>query len=47
MTDSKLESARKLLGSGALRKDVAKDLGISIPTLYRWIPSAARFNHCD
>ena len=47
MTDSKLESARKLLESGALPKDVAKDLGISIPTLYRWIPSAARFNHCD
>ncbi len=43
MTDSKLESAKKLLESGLL----PKDLGISIPILYRWIPSAARFNMDD
>jgi len=41
MTDSKVESARKLLAAGRLPKDVAADLGISVPTLYRWIPAAA------
>ena len=39
MTDSKLASAKKLLESGALPKDVAKDLGVSLATLYRWIPA--------
>ncbi|TLT00448.1 recombinase family protein [Aliarcobacter cibarius] len=39
MTDSKLANAKKLLESGALPKDVAKDLGISLATLYRWIPA--------
>ena len=24
---------------GALPKDVAKDLGVSLATLYRWIPA--------
>jgi DNA invertase Pin-like site-specific DNA recombinase len=41
MTDSKVESARKLLAAGHLPKDVAGDLGVSVPTLYRWIPAAA------
>jgi DNA invertase Pin-like site-specific DNA recombinase len=40
MTRSKIESAKKLLASGILPKDVAHDLSISIPTLYRWIPAA-------
>jgi DNA invertase Pin-like site-specific DNA recombinase len=44
MTDSKLTAAKKLLANGLLPKDVAKDLGVSVPTLYRWIPSAARFD---
>jgi DNA invertase Pin-like site-specific DNA recombinase len=38
MTDSKLESARKPLTGGVLVKDVAKNLGVSLPTLYRWLP---------
>ena len=42
MTGSKIESARKLLASGIPPRDVAKDLGVSIPTLYRWIPASAR-----
>ena len=41
MTDSKLESARKLLASGVAPKDVAKNLGVSIPTLYRWLPASS------
>ena len=40
MTDSKLESARKLLASGTPPKEVAKNLGISVPTLYRHIPAS-------
>lgn len=40
MTQSKIESAKKLLASGILPKDVAQNLGISIPTLYRWIPAS-------
>ncbi len=42
MTDSKLQSAKKLLGDGVLPKDVAHDLGVSIPTLYRWLPASGR-----
>lgn len=41
MTDSKIESAKKLLANGVPPRDVAKNLGVSIPTLYRWIPAAA------
>ncbi|MEI6828128.1 MAG: recombinase family protein [Desulfuromonadales bacterium] len=40
MTDSKIESAKKLLANGIPPRDVAKNLGVSIPTLYRWIPAA-------
>ncbi len=42
MTDSKMESARQLLANGSLPKDVANDLGVSIPTLYRWLPASDR-----
>ena len=41
MTESKIESAKKLLASGVPAKDVAKNLGVSVPTLYRWIPASA------
>jgi len=39
MTDSKIESARKLLAGGVPPRDVAKNLGVSVPTLYRWVPA--------
>lgn len=42
MTDSKIESAKKLLANGIPPRDVAKNLGVSIPTLYRWIPAAGQ-----
>ena len=42
MTDSKIESARKLLASGVPPRDVAKNLGVSVPTLYRWIPASSQ-----
>jgi DNA invertase Pin-like site-specific DNA recombinase len=37
MTDSKIKSAKKLLASGVPPRDVASNLGVSVPTLYRWI----------
>ena len=40
MTKSKIESAKKLLATGIPPKDVAQNLGVSIPTLYRWIPAS-------
>jgi DNA invertase Pin-like site-specific DNA recombinase len=40
MTDSKIESAKKLLSTGVPPRDVAKNLGVSVPTLYRWIPAS-------
>lgn len=39
MTESKLKAARKLLKAGELPRDVARDLNISLATLYRWIPA--------
>lgn len=41
MTDSKIESAKKLLASGVPAREVAANLGVSIPTLYRWIPASS------
>ena len=40
ITGSKIESAKKLLSCGVPPKDVAKNLGVSIPTLYRWVPAS-------
>jgi len=40
MTDSKIKSAKKLLVSGVPPRDVASNLGVSVPTLYRWIPAS-------
>ena len=42
MTESKIEFAKKLLSSGLPAKDVAKNLGVSVPTLYRWVPASAQ-----
>jgi len=40
MTDSKIASAKTLLANGVSPKEVARNLGVSIPTLYRWIPAS-------
>ncbi len=39
MTDSKIDAAKKLLSNGLPAKEVAENLGVSIPTLYRWLPA--------
>jgi DNA invertase Pin-like site-specific DNA recombinase len=42
MTPGKVESDRKLLRSGMAPREVAQNLGVSIPTLYRWLPASSR-----
>jgi DNA invertase Pin-like site-specific DNA recombinase len=42
MTPSKVESAKKLLKNGVPPREVAENLGVSIPTLYRWCPASER-----
>ena len=42
MTDSKVQAARKLLASGTPPLEVAHSLGVSVPTLYRWVPASSR-----
>ena len=42
MTPSKIESAKQLLNSGMPPREVAQNLGVSVPTLYRWVPASSR-----
>jgi DNA invertase Pin-like site-specific DNA recombinase len=42
MTPAKIDSAKKLLTAGSPPKEVAANLGISLPTLYRWLPASER-----
>ena len=41
MDDSKIAAAKRLLQDGTAPRKVAKDLGVSVPTLYRWLPASA------
>jgi DNA invertase Pin-like site-specific DNA recombinase len=41
MTPAKIEAARTLLVQGTPARDVAASLGVSVPTLYRWVPAGA------
>jgi DNA invertase Pin-like site-specific DNA recombinase len=42
ITPSKIESAKQHLRGGMPPREVAKNLGVSIPTLYRWVPASSR-----
>ena len=42
MDDSKIAVAKRLLQDGVSAREVAKNLGVSIPTLYRWLPASQR-----
>lgn len=42
MTDDKIEAVRTLLSNGAAVKDAAAAVGVSVPTLYRYLPGSAR-----
>jgi len=39
MTEKKVAAAKKLLAGGTPPREVAQNIGISVPTLYRWIPA--------
>ena len=41
MTDAKISATKRLFQDGMRPRDVAKNLGVSIPTLYRWLPASS------
>jgi len=42
LTSVKMEAAKTLLAGGTPPKDVARSFGVSVPTLYRWLPAGER-----
>lgn len=42
MTPEKVSAAERLLRDGTPPKDVAAVVGVSLPTLYRWVPAGKR-----
>ncbi|SFS20086.1 Site-specific DNA recombinase [Yoonia litorea] len=42
MTNEKIAAVRGLLADGVAAKDAATAVGVSVPTLYRWLPSGSR-----
>ncbi len=40
MTDSRINAAKKLIESGLTYQEVALNLGVTLPTLYRWLPAS-------
>lgn len=42
MTETKVKAAKRLLADGTPPRDVAQNLGVSVPTLYRWLPASGR-----
>jgi DNA invertase Pin-like site-specific DNA recombinase len=43
MTDAKIDAARQLFANGTPCRDIATSLGVSVPTLYRWLPASSRY----
>ncbi len=42
MTAAKMQLAEQRLGAGVAFREVAAEIGVSIATLYRWIPASTR-----
>ena len=42
MTENKVKAAKRLLADGTPPRDVALNLGVSVPALYRWLPASSR-----
>ena len=47
MIDLKISAAKQLLQDGISPREVAKTLGMSIPTLYRWLPATTAVSADD
>lgn len=42
MTEDKVNAVREMLANGTPVKDAAAAVGVSVPTLYRWLPGRGR-----
>ena len=42
MNDSKLTATKRFMQEGTSPREVTKNLGVSIPMLYRWLPASQR-----
>ena len=42
MNESKITAAKRLVQDGMSHKEVAKHLGVTLPTLYRWVPATTQ-----
>ena len=42
MTEDKISAVRAMLADGKPVKDAATAVGVSVPTLYRWLPGSTR-----
>ena len=47
LTDSKLKAARTLLEAGTPYKDVSRNIGVSVATLYRYFPVGDQLNEVE
>jgi len=45
LTDGKVTAAKQLLASGIPPREVAANFGVSVATLYRWLPAHERKDH--
>jgi DNA invertase Pin-like site-specific DNA recombinase len=43
MKESKIKSANKLQANGVPPREITGNLGVSVPTLHRWIPVSTQF----
>ena len=42
LAETKVKAAKGLLAAGTSPREVAQSLGVSVPTLYRWVPASGR-----
>ena len=42
MTERKVNAAKKLLAAGTPPREIAQNLGVSVPTFYRWLPASSK-----
>jgi DNA invertase Pin-like site-specific DNA recombinase len=42
MSERKVNAAKKLLAAGTSPREIAQNLGVSVPTFYRWLPASPK-----